>query len=50
MSHREDKHEAINQLVRSLLDNDFDVPTIVKVTGLPEEAILSIKEREPSNK
>ena len=44
------REEATNQLVRSLLDNGFDVPTIVKVTGLAEEAILAIKEGEPSHK
>lgn len=44
------RKEATKQLVRSLLDNGFDVPTIVKVTGLAEEAILAIKEGNPSHK
>lgn len=44
------REEATIQLVRSLLDNGFDVPTIVKVTRLAEEAILAIKEGNPSHK
>ena len=36
------REEATKQLVRSLMDNGFDVPTIVKVTGLTEEEILTI--------
>ena len=36
------REEATKQLVRSLMGNGFDVPTIVKVTGLTEEEILTI--------